>query len=85
MSKETAIKQEILKLSIEIASLRYDYEQAVKQGLPYSFIIIITQKLCEKNRIKNLTREYFKKKWYRTVFSSSTRFIRSCNNKSRWS
>ena len=52
MSKETVIKQEILKLSIEIASLRYDYEQAVKQGLPYSFMVIIARELCEKERIK---------------------------------
>ena len=48
MSKETAIKQEILKLSIEIASLRYDYEQARKQGLSYSFTSIIAQEICEK-------------------------------------
>ena len=52
MSKDTAIKQEILKLSIEIASLRYDYEQAVKQGLLYSFTVIIARELCEKERIK---------------------------------
>ena len=52
MSKETAIKQEVLKLSIEIASLRNDYEQAKKQGLPYSFTSNIAQELCEKERIK---------------------------------
>ena len=52
MSKETAIKQEILKLSIEIASLRYDFEQAVEQGLPYSFTVIVAQQICEKERIK---------------------------------
>lgn len=52
MSKETAIKQEILKLSIEIASLRYDYEQAVAQGLPYSFTVIVARELVEKERIK---------------------------------
>lgn len=52
MSKETAIKQEILKLSIEIASLRYDYEEARLQGLPYSFTVLIAQELCEKERIK---------------------------------
>ena len=52
MSKETAIKQEILKLSIEIASLRYDYEEAKKQGLSYSFTSIIARDICEKERIK---------------------------------
>lgn len=51
MSKETVIKQEILKLSIQIASLRYDFEQARKQGLPYSFTDIIARELCEKERI----------------------------------
>lgn len=52
MSKETVIKQEILKLSIEIASLRYEYEDARKQGLPYSFTSLIAQSICEKERIK---------------------------------
>ena len=52
MSKETVIKQEILKLSVEIASLRYDFEQAVEQGLRYSFTAIIAQEICEKERIK---------------------------------
>ena len=52
MNIETAIKQEILKLSIEIASLRYDFEQAVKQGLSYSFTVIVARELCEKERIK---------------------------------
>ena len=52
MSIETAIKQEILKLSIEIASLRYDYEEAKKQGLSYSFTSDISQELCEKERFK---------------------------------
>ena len=52
MSEATAIKQEILKLSIEIASLRYDFEEAVKQGLPYGFTIVIARELCEKERIK---------------------------------
>ena len=52
MSKETAIKQEILKLSLEIASLRYDLEQARKQGLSYSFSSVIAQEICEKERIK---------------------------------
>ena len=52
MSKETIIKQEVLKLSIEIASLRYDFEQAGKQGLSYSFTSPIAQNICEKERIK---------------------------------
>ena len=52
MSTETAIKQEILKLSIQIASLRYDFEQARIQGLSYSFTSIIAQEMCEKERIK---------------------------------
>ena len=52
MITETVIKQEILKLSIEIASLRYDYEEAKKQGLSYSFTSNISQELCEKERIK---------------------------------
>ena len=52
MITETVIKQEILKLSIEIASLRYDFEQAIKQGLPYSFTDVIARELCEKERIK---------------------------------
>ena len=52
MSKETAIKKEILKLSVEIASLRYDFEQARIQGLPYSFSDIIARDICEKERIK---------------------------------
>ena len=52
MSNETDIKQEILKLSVEIASLRYDFDQARKQGLPYSFTSIIAQDICEKERIK---------------------------------
>ena len=52
MSIETAIKQEILKLSLEIASLRYDLEQAVEQDLPYSFTGIVSRELCEKERIK---------------------------------
>ena len=52
MSKETAIKREIQKLSLEIASLRYDFEEARRQGLPYSFTSLIAQELCEKERIK---------------------------------
>ena len=52
MSKETVIKQEVLKLSIEIASLRYDFEQARKQGLSYTFTSILAQQICEKERIK---------------------------------
>ena len=52
MIKETAIKQEILKLSLEIASLRYDFEQARKQGLSYSFTSIIAQDICDRERIK---------------------------------
>ena len=52
MSIETAVKQEILKLSVEIASLRYDLEQALKLGLPYSFTGIVARQLCEKERIK---------------------------------
>ena len=52
MSKETVIKQEILKLSIEIASLRYDFEQARKQGLFYGFTSLIAQQICEKEKIK---------------------------------
>ena len=52
MSKETVIKKEILKLSIEIASLRYDFDQARKQGLSYSFTTIIAHDICEKERIK---------------------------------
>ena len=52
MIKETVIKQEILKLSLEIASLRYDLEEAKKQGLSYSFTSIIAQDICEKERIK---------------------------------
>jgi hypothetical protein len=52
MSKETAIKQEVLKLSIQIASLRYDFEQARIQGLSYSFTSLIARELCDKERIK---------------------------------
>ena len=52
MIKETVVKQEVLKLSIEIASLRYDFEEARKQGLSYSFTAIIAQDICEKERIK---------------------------------
>ena len=52
MSKETAIKQEVKKLSIQIASLRYDFEEARRQGLSYSFTSLIAQELCEKERIK---------------------------------
>ena len=52
MSIETVIRQEIKKLSIEIASLRYDFEQARLQGLPYSFTSLIAQELCEMERIK---------------------------------
>ena len=52
MSKKNAIKQEILKLSIEIASLRYDFEQARRQGLSCSSTSLIAQQLCEKERIK---------------------------------
>lgn len=52
MIKETNVKQEILKLSIEVASLRYDFEQARIQGLSYSFTSNIAQELCEKERIK---------------------------------
>ena len=52
MRKETAIQQEILRLSIEIASLRYDFDQARKQGLPYSFSDMIAREICEKERIK---------------------------------
>ncbi len=52
MSKETVIKQEILKLSIEIASLRYDFDQAREQGLSYSFTSLIAQQICDKERIK---------------------------------
>ena len=52
MSKETAIKQEVKKLSVQIASLRYDFEEARRQGLSYSFTSLIAQELCEKERIK---------------------------------
>ena len=52
MSIETAVKQEILKLSVEIASMRYDFEQAIKQGFPYSFTCVVAQEICEKERIK---------------------------------
>ena len=52
MSKETVIEREIQKLSLEIASLRYDFEEARKQGLSYSFTSVIAQELCEKERIK---------------------------------
>ena len=52
MSKETVIKQEILKLSIQIASLRYDFEQARKKGLSYNFTSLIAQEICESVRIK---------------------------------
>lgn len=52
MITENVIKKEILKLSLEIASLRYDYEEAKKQGLPYSFTSIIALEICEKERIK---------------------------------
>ena len=52
MINETAIKQEILKLSLEIASLRYDLQQALKQGLPCSFTGVDARELCEKERIK---------------------------------
>ena len=52
MSIKTAVKQEILKLSLQIASLRYDFEQARVQGLSYSFTSLIAHELCEKERIK---------------------------------
>ena len=52
MSKEAVIKQEILKLSIEIASLRYEFDKAIKEGLAYSFTAIIARELCELERIK---------------------------------
>ena len=52
MSKEAVIKHEILKLSIEIASLRYEFEDARKQGLPYSFTSLLALDICEKERIK---------------------------------
>lgn len=52
MIKEVVIKHEILKLSIEIASLRYEFDDARKQGLPYSFTSLIAQDICEKERIK---------------------------------
>ena len=52
MSLETAIKQEISKLSIEIASLVYEFEDARKQGLPYSFTSLLAHDICEKERIK---------------------------------
>ena len=52
MSIETAIKQEVMKLSVQIASLRYDFEEARRQGLSYSFTFLIAQELCEKERIK---------------------------------
>ena len=52
MIKEAVIKHEILKLSIQIASLRYEFEDARKQGLPYSFTSLIAQEICECERIK---------------------------------
>ena len=52
MIKEVVIKHEILKLSIQIASLRYEFEDARKQGLPYSFTSLIAQEICECERIK---------------------------------
>ena len=52
MIKEAVIKHEILKLSIEIASLRYEFEDARKQGLPYSFTSLLALDICEKERIK---------------------------------
>ena len=52
MSKETVIQQEILKLSIQIASLRYEFEDAMKQGLPYSFTSLIAHEICECERVK---------------------------------
>ena len=52
MSREVVIKHEILKLSVQIASLRYEFEEARKQGLPYSFSSLIAHEICEKERIK---------------------------------
>ena len=52
MIKENVIKQEILKLSVQIASLRYDFEQERIQGLSCSSTSIIAYDICEKERIK---------------------------------
>ena len=52
MIKEAVIRQEILKLSIQIASLRYEFEEARKQGLPYSFTSLIANEICECERVK---------------------------------
>ena len=52
MIREAVIQHEILKLSIQIASLRYEFEDARKQGLPYSFTSLIAQEICECERIK---------------------------------
>lgn len=52
MNRDAVIKQEIWKLSIDIASLHYEFEDARKQGLPYSFTSLIAHDICEKERIK---------------------------------
>ena len=52
MIREAVIQHEILKLSIQIASLRYEFEDARKQGLPYSFTSLIAQEICDCERIK---------------------------------
>lgn len=52
MKENNAVEKEILRLSVVIASLRYDFEQARLQGLPYVFTSIIAQEICENERVK---------------------------------
>ena len=47
MEHKDIINQEIQRLSIQIASVRYDWEQAVKQKLAYALVSVIAQELVE--------------------------------------
>lgn len=47
MDNKEVINQEIQRLSIQIASVRYDWEQATKQRLPHAFVSVIAQELAE--------------------------------------
>ncbi len=47
MDSKEIVNQEINRLSIQIACLRYDWEQATRRGVPSAFTAIIAQEIVE--------------------------------------
>ena len=46
MSEITPIDLEIYRLSLLIASSRYDFEQSIKAGTPLALLVPVMQEIC---------------------------------------